>query len=95
VLARIELLPFDHVFRAGSAIRLSIDSPGGYFAIVPAPAQDTIHHQPGMASRFVLGWLQGASARVPLPACASVLDQPCRANTTPVPNGSITISGTG
>jgi hypothetical protein len=95
VLARIELLPFDHVFRAGSAIRLSIDSPGGYFAIVPAPAQNTIYHQPGMASRLVLGWLPGASAHAPLPVCGSVLDQPCRSNTTPVPSGSITITGTG
>jgi hypothetical protein len=95
VLARIELLPFDHVFRAGSAIRLSIDSPGGYFAIVPAPAQNSIYHQPGMASRLVLGWLPGASAHAPLPACAAVLDQPCRANKTAVPSGSITITGTG
>jgi hypothetical protein len=92
-LARIELLPFDHVFRAGSAIRLSIDSPGGYFAIVPAPAHNSIYHQPGTASRLVLGWLPGASTQARLPACASVLDQPCRANTTPVPSGSIAIIG--
>lgn len=94
-LGRVELLPSDHVFRAGSAIRLSIDSPGGYFAIMPAPAQNTIYHQPGVASRLVLGWLPGASAHAPLPACASVLSQPCRSNTTPVPSGSITIGATG
>lgn len=95
VPARIELLPFDHVFRAGSAIRLSIDAPGGYFAITPAPATDSIYHQPGMASRLVLGWLPGATAHAPLPACGSTLDQPCRTNATPVPSGSITISDSG
>ena len=95
VLARIEMLPFDHVFRAGSAIRLSIDSPGGYFAVVPAPAQNSIYHQPGMASRLLLGWLPGSTAHAPLPACGTVLLQPCRANATPVPSGSMTIGGTG
>jgi hypothetical protein len=95
VPARIEMLPFDHVFRAGSAIRLSIDSPGGYFAVVPTPAQNSIYHQPGMASRLVLGWLPGSSAHAPLPACGTVLDQPCRANATPVPSGSMAIGGSG
>jgi hypothetical protein len=92
VLGRLELLPFDHVFRAGSAIRLSIDSPGVYFAILPTPSSDTVYHQPGMASKLVLGWLPGESARAPMPACGSTLDQPCRANTTPVPGGTITVS---
>lgn len=92
VLARIELEPFDHVFRAGSAIRLSIDSPGGYFAIVPEPALDTIYHQPGLQSKLVLGWLPGAMAHAPLPPCGALLNQPCRPNTTPVPNGAMTIS---
>jgi hypothetical protein len=95
VLARLELLPFDHVFRAGSAIRLSIDSPGVYFAILPTPAINSIYHQPGMASRLVLGWLPGASAHAPLPPCGSTLDQPCRPDVAPVPAGAITISGTG
>lgn len=94
VLARIELLPFDHVFRAGSAIRLSIDSPGGYFEIVPQPAIDQIYHQPGMDSKLVLGWLPGARAHAPLPACGSLLNQPCRSNATPVPSGALRISDT-
>jgi hypothetical protein len=93
--ARIELLPFDHVFRAGSAIRLSIDSPGAYFAIVPAPASNSIYHQPGMASRLMLGWLPGATAHAAMPACDSTLNQPCRPNTTPVPSGTMTIAGPG
>jgi putative CocE/NonD family hydrolase len=93
VLARIELLPFDHVFRAGSAIRLSIDSAGGYFAIVPEAAMETIYHQPGMASKLVLGWLPGATAHAPFPACGSLLNQPCRPNATPVPSGTLTTPG--
>jgi hypothetical protein len=95
VLARLELEPLDHVFRAGSAIRLGIDSPGVYFAIIPTPAQNSIYHQPGMASRLVLGWLPGATAHAPMPPCGSTLDQPCRTNSTPVPSGSLTISDRG
>jgi putative CocE/NonD family hydrolase len=90
VLGRLELEPFDHVFRAGSSIRLTIDAPGGYFAIVPAPASDSIYHQPGMASKLVLGWLPGAVAHAPLPPCGSTIAQPCRANTTPAPSGALT-----
>jgi hypothetical protein len=82
----------DHVFRAGSAMRLSIDAPGGYFQIVPQPAMNQIYHQPGMDSKLVLGWLPGASAHAPLPPCSSLLNQPCRSNATPVPSGALTIS---
>jgi predicted acyl esterase len=38
VLARLEIQPFDHVFRAGSAIRLSIDAPGLSLVGLPVPA---------------------------------------------------------
>jgi predicted acyl esterase len=90
-LARIELLPFDHVFRAGSAVRLSIDTPGGYFQVTPLAATNTVHHQPGMDSKLVLGWLPGATAHAPLPACDTLLNQPCRPSAEPVPDGSLTI----
>jgi predicted acyl esterase len=90
-LARIELQPFNHVFRAGSAIRLSIDAPGGWFQIVPLPATNTLYHQAGMDSKLVLGWLPGATAHAPLPACDSLLNQPCRPSADPVPEGSLTI----
>jgi putative CocE/NonD family hydrolase len=91
VLARLEMLPFDHVFRAGSAIRLSIDAPGGWFQITPLAATNTIYHQPGMDSKLVLGWLPGATAHAPLPACDTLLNQPCRPSAQPVPAGSLTI----
>ena len=91
VLARIEMLPFDHVFRAGSAIRLSIDGPGGWFQITPIAAANTVYHQPGMDSKLVLGWLPGATAHAPLPACDTLLNEPCRPSAEPVPTGSLTI----
>ncbi|MCW3063402.1 MAG: CocE/NonD family hydrolase [Solirubrobacterales bacterium] len=95
VLARLEILPFDHVFRAGSAIRLSVDAPGGYFAVVSTPATNTIYHQPGMESKIALGWLPGARAQAPRPACGTVLNQPCRTNITPLPEGVLTLPAVG
>jgi hypothetical protein len=89
VRARIELEPVDHVFRAGSAIRLSIDTPGGWFAIVPGSATNVVQHTPGMASALVLGELPGSRAQAPLPACGTLLNQPCRATTGTVPGGSL------
>jgi hypothetical protein len=85
------MLPFNHVFRAGSAIRLSIDAPGGWFQITPLAATNTLYHQPGMDSKLVLGWLPGATAHAPLPACDTLLNQPCRPSAEPVPEGSLTI----
>jgi hypothetical protein len=93
--ARIELQPFDHVFRAGSAIRLSIDAPGSWFGILPAPAVNTIYHERGMDSRLVLGWIPGAKAQAPLPTCGAVLNQPCRPNAEKPPSGSLTIGKPG
>lgn len=91
VLARIELLPFNHVFRAGSAIRLSIDAPGGWFQILPLPARNSVHHEATMPSALVLGWRPGARAQAPLPACGSVLNQPCRPTTGGVPPGMLSL----
>jgi putative CocE/NonD family hydrolase len=95
VLARIELQPFNHVFRAGSAIRLSIDAPGSFFGILPLAATNTIYHQRGMDSKLVLGWLPGGRAEAPLPACGKVLNQPCRPNADAAPQGSFTIGARG
>jgi hypothetical protein len=91
VLARIEMQPFDHVFRAGSAIRLSIDAPGGWFQVVPQAATNSVYHQPGMDSKLVLGFLPGAVAHAPLPACDTLRNQPCRPSAEPAPEGSMTI----
>lgn len=91
VLARVHVLPFDHVFRAGSAIRLSIDAPGGYFQIVPTPATNTIHHEPGMDSELVLGRVRDGAAQAALPQCGALLNQPCRRNRRPVPPGQLVL----
>jgi putative CocE/NonD family hydrolase len=91
VLARLEIQPFDHVFRAGSAIRLSIDSPGVSLVGLPVPATNGVQHSPGMASAILLGDLPGARAYAPLPACSARLNQPCRSDTGTVPAGSLDI----
>jgi putative CocE/NonD family hydrolase len=91
VLARVEVFPFDHVFRAGSAVRMIVDTPsqtGGWnFLVRPTAAQNTILHDPGHPSRLVLGVLRGHRAGAPLPACNTLLNQPCRPSAYPVPAG--------
>jgi predicted acyl esterase len=91
VVARVEIQPLDHVFRAGSAIRLSIDAPGVSLVPFPAPAQNAVQHTPGMQSAIVLGDLPGARAPTPLPACSARLNQPCRPASGAVPAGSLAI----
>ncbi len=89
VLARVEVLPFDHVFRAGSAIRMIVDTPsqtGGWnFLLRPTAAQNTILHDHEHPSRLVLGTLPQRRAEAPLPACNTLLNQPCRASAYPAP----------
>lgn len=72
--------PFNHVFRAGSALRVSIDVPATSLVGLPIPATNTIEHTPGMASAIVLGRVPGGRAHTPLPACGALLTQPCRAS---------------
>jgi hypothetical protein len=91
VIARIELQPSDHVFRAGSAVRLSIDTPGGWFASIPGPARVVIAHSRTLPSALVLGDLPGTQAHAPLPACAVLLNQPCRPTAGTVPAGTLQI----
>jgi hypothetical protein len=91
VRARIELQPSDHVFRAGSAIRLSIDTPGGWFASLAGPTKVTVEHSSTMPSALVLGDLPGAKAYAPLPSCSALLNQPCRPTAGAVPAGTLSI----
>ena len=88
--ARIPIYPFEHVFRRGSSIRISIEAPVGVtgtfgFLFNPTPATDSIWHEPGRVSDWVFDTLPIAAAVPPLPACGSVVEEPCRANTEPVP----------
>lgn len=98
VYARVELFPFEHVFRAGSSIRITIDTAMGDVQAtglwglsgLPAQVQDTIYANPSRQSDLVLGLIPGATAEKPMPACGTVIGEPCRPNTTPVPSGNLT-----
>src|SRR5215472_11704744 len=102
VYARVELFPFDHVFRTGSTIRITIDSatstvqPTSLWGLSGLPAQfgDTVYTGTSQQSEVVLGLIPGATAKAPLPACTTVIGEPCRPNQTPVPSGSLALSGT-
>lgn len=87
--ARIPIYPFEHVFRRGSRIRISIEAPvsitGDFgFLFNPAPATDTVWHDHGHASEWVFDTLPMTAPAPALPACGSVLEEPCRANAEPV-----------
>ncbi|MEH3046961.1 CocE/NonD family hydrolase [Sphingomonas adhaesiva] len=82
VLGRVELNKFGHVFRAGSRIRIWIDTPsawGGYgFAPVSLPSTNKVWHDAAHPSALVLGVLDGRKVPPSRPRCGSVLKQPCR-----------------
>jgi putative CocE/NonD family hydrolase len=81
-LMRLAVLPFDHVFRAGSRIRLVIDTPsqtGGWnFEPLANAGINSILHDPKHPSKIVAGSVRGASARAGYPVCDTLLNQPCR-----------------
>jgi predicted acyl esterase len=85
VLARVELFPFAHAFRAGSRIRLSVEAPGGdrprwKFEALPAEGEvvNTIARSAANPSRVVLPVLPGIDIPTELPVCPSLRGQPCR-----------------
>lgn len=83
VLARVEILPFAHVFRAGSRVALTIDTPGASrpqwtFDIGREPVTIQLHSTSERPSRLVLPVIDGLSAPTPRPACGSLRGQPCR-----------------
>jgi uncharacterized protein len=93
---RIQLWPFDYVFRKGSSIRLWIDAPtgetGGWsFDFIKTPAVNSIYADAQHPSAILLGYLPGGRAAAPAATCDTLLNQPCRRNLTPVPSGAMTI----
>jgi predicted acyl esterase len=84
VLARVEVFPFGHLFRAGSRLRVWVDAPTFLpqlwaFTSSPVPASVTILHDAAHRSRVVLPRVANDPARVPtLPGCGLVIRQPCR-----------------
>jgi predicted acyl esterase len=85
--ARVEIFPFAHAFRAGSRIRVIVDTPGGSR---PRWKFDVLDETPGSdvqveiarggthASRVVLPVVSGVDVTPELPACPSLRGQPCR-----------------
>ena len=93
---RAQLWPFNYVFRRGSSLRLWIDAPtgetGGWsLNFTKTPAVNSIYADPQHPSAIALGYLSGGHAETLLPACDTLLNQPCRQNTAQVPSGSMTI----
>jgi len=91
VLARVEIDKFSHTFRAGSSIRIWIDSPSTTgewgFADPTTPATIHVWHDPGHPSKVVLGVLSTARAPIAEPACGTLISEPCRPNPLAVPGG--------
>jgi predicted acyl esterase len=85
-LARVELLPVAHVFRAGSRLRISVETPGGNRPLWMFRTLDLgkgvlnwIGHSVGHPSRLVLGVVGPAPVPTALPPCpTSLRSQPCR-----------------
>jgi hypothetical protein len=93
---RVQLWPFDYVFHKGSSIRLWIDAPTGVTGgwslnFLNVPAVDSVYADAAHPSALVLGHLSGGHAKGPRAACNTLLNQPCRANRTAVPSGTMTI----
>lgn len=85
-LVRIEVLPFAHVLRAGSRLRLLVSAPGGdrsqWQFLPPAgavPAAVDVGQGGAIASRLVLPVVPDvATPPGGLPACPSLRGEPCR-----------------
>jgi predicted acyl esterase len=82
---RVGVAGFHHVFRAGSRIRVLVNTPGGSraewrFALkqFTGTATHTIGHDATHPSSVVLPLVPDAKAPSPLPACPSLRGQPCR-----------------
>jgi predicted acyl esterase len=82
--ARVAIPGFAHVFRAGSRVRVSVDTPGDSradwrFALKPlGEVTVTIGHEAAHASSVALPVAEGVTAPTPLPPCPSLRGQPCR-----------------
>lgn len=82
-LARVEIFPFAHVFRAGSRLRISVDAPGGnrpvwVFDTITGGEQVTIGLNSAGPSKIVLPVVPGIDVPADYPECGSLRGQPCR-----------------
>lgn len=84
-LTRIEIMPFAHVFRKGSKIRVSIDTPGDSrarwkFELLEYDTNPThyVAHNKDYASSIVLPIIPNIEVPENVPACNAYRGQPCR-----------------
>jgi uncharacterized protein len=83
--ARVGFCAFGHVFRAGSSIRVTVDTPGDSRAAwlfdlltFPGAVRYDIGQSTAYPSSVVLPVLQGVASTTPLPPCPSLRAQQCR-----------------
>lgn len=93
---RLAIFPFDYVFRAGSRIRLIIDTPsqtGGWnFEPLANGGVNSIFHDAQHPSELVVGTVAGGSSPAGYPSCDTLLNQPCRADAYPSSDPSGTLA---
>jgi putative CocE/NonD family hydrolase len=86
VLARVEIFPFGHLFRAGSRLRVWVEAPTflpQLWAFTPTliPGRVEILHDADHPSRLVLPLVPNDPERIASrPECGRVIRQPCRAD---------------
>ena len=92
-LVRVEMMPFAHAFRAGSRVRVSVDTPGDSRArwrfrltTYDSPPVIEVGHDAAHPSSVALPWVPGVDIPGELPPCESLRNQPCR-DYVPVPGG--------
>ena len=80
----VDIFPFAHLFRAGSRLRLSIDSPGGnrarwaFDTVDAASESNLIADSADYPSSLTLAVVDGVQVPRALPACGTLRAQPCR-----------------
>lgn len=91
-LVRVPIPGFGHVFRAGSRLRVSVDTPGDsraewrfHLKTFPGEAWHSVGHSSAQPSSIALPLVPGVAVPTPLPACPSLRGQQCRPY-KPVPN---------
>ncbi|HVY45422.1 MAG TPA: CocE/NonD family hydrolase C-terminal non-catalytic domain-containing protein, partial [Minicystis sp.] len=82
---RVGIAGFGHVFRAGSSIRVTIDTPGDSRASwefdlkkYPGTVTYDVAHDASHPSSVVLPVLTGVASTTPLPPCPSLRAMQCR-----------------